>query len=175
MSVTIKLDRPALRGLIDEDSELKFELTNAVVSEVIRKVFEKDMARLVKEASPELFKRAVAAMQDRKDLEQRITESLDQQLVVRAGWGMPKLSPALQAMFSEGVLGAQDQLKLKIDNLIHNYITDQAQAIVDAKLAEVDIDTRIAKRVDRMLNEEIDKKVREHHDALLKKMKEALA
>jgi len=176
MSITIKLDRPALAGMIESDPEFKFELSNAVVSEVIRKVFEKDMARLMKEAEPELFKRAVGALQESKGMEERLRRALDQQLVGRSSWqGMPAMTPAMKEVFDKGVLSAMDRLKAGVDKILNDYVTAQAQELVDAKLAELDIDTRIAKRFDRMLNEEVEKKVLAHHEALLRKMKEALA
>lgn len=175
MSIEIKLDRPALLALIKDDETFKLSLSDAVVSEVMRKVFEKDMARLVKEAEPELFKRVVEVLQADADMEDRIKRALDQQLVVRQSWqNPPPMSPALKKIFDDAVANAIPALERKVATILDEKVTSRALEIVEAKLADDDLDARIAKRADRLTNEEIDRRVAAAVQAKVAKLNEAL-
>lgn len=176
MTITIKLDRPAVLDLIDKDPEFKFELSNAVVSEVIRKVFEKDMARLLKEVDPELFQKAAQALNDHAELEERIRRAMTSLVAqpLPSYHSLPPMTERTRKVFDKAIKDAEQTLENYIPVVLNRYVTAKAQARVDELLADRSIDDRIAARVDRLIDEELERRVKAHNEALLAKLKGVL-
>lgn len=173
MSITIKLDRPALRDLIEKDQQFKFELSSAVVSEVLRKIFEKDMARLLKEVDPEIFQKAAEALNENAEVEERIRRAMTSLVAqpLPSYHSLPPMTERTRNVFEKAVKDAERALDNHIVILLGRYVTEKAQAKVDELLADRSIDDRIAARVDRLVDEELERRVKAHNDALLAKLK----
>lgn len=78
MSMTLKLDAPALRALIEDDPEFKLELQRAVTAEVVRNTLLKDAApiadRLVPEAVSLAIEDSLMAEEFTKQLRDKISK-----------------------------------------------------------------------------------------------------
>lgn len=158
MSIVIKIDRPALHALIANDPDTKLELTHAVVSEIVRKVFDKDIARLVREAEKPLFERALEALQKDKDVGDLLQKRMADMLITRSGYNYQP-TPAVAKMLAETQEEALQNLRDTVGQLLNNFVTENAERILNERLEADNIDERIAKRVDRLMTDEVNKRV----------------
>ncbi|WP_316207513.1 hypothetical protein [Bradyrhizobium sp. SZCCHNR3118] len=131
MSVTIKLDASALTALIEDDAEFKLELQRAVVAEITRRIYLKDVAGDMQKLVTEAFQ------QHKNDLVQAVKEDaavrafIDERLSslvrsVRNGtWGyttQKELSPELKGKvngFVDGLVREECERQLgKIPKMV---------------------------------------------------------
>lgn len=153
MSVKLSLNRQALASLIADDPELQLELSNAVVSEVIRKFCTKEATKIVEAADPELFKQTMAAVLEDATIQARITADMEKRLIATKGtiWNIGKLSNEANELFKAGVEDAIAGIRTTL----------YSRALIQAELAAENIietlDDRVEKRVNRKFEEGLEK------------------
>lgn len=159
MSIGIKLDRRAVLQLIEEDPEFKLELQQSVISEVVTKLFEKDVRKILEVGDKALLKQIADAAAENGDIMAAIQKQVEGMLALRttAGyWSKSiKVSAEVQALIDEAVANA----KATINARINGELTDAAKQAVETALAENTLDERIEKRTKRLLDEEINRRV----------------
>lgn len=112
MSITIKLDAPALKALIADDAEFKLELQRSVTAEVVRNFVMKDAAEIVKAVMPSAVGEVIAQMRD--DVwTGRLVEKALKELYTPGQWthSNVKMTPKLQD-------AVNDHVKAKVDELL---------------------------------------------------------
>lgn len=172
----ITLDRVALRALIDADPEFELELKAAVISEVGRRFFEKDAKRVISAAEPELFAQALKALQDDEDQAFLVRRSLADAVVTRGSWSTPpRVSPEVQAQITNLVEIEKERLTQAAATAISKGYSDVIQKAVDEKLSASDIDALIEKRVNRLADEEIERRAMAHFNKLKARVASALS
>ena len=119
MSITIKLDAPALRALIADDAEFQLELQRAVVAEVVKNTV---MPKIVEEFSKVtggLVGEVVAQMKEDRQLQIDVAHQL--QNVLTSGTYSPTrvLSPIMQERVDGAILDRINELgKQQLPNLL---------------------------------------------------------
>ncbi len=153
----ITLDRLALKALIDADPEFEVELKASVLAEVGRRFFEKDAARIISAAQPELFAQVLKGIQEDSDLLGKIEKALNTSILRRSDdwYGRMKLSPELKAKVEEYVSEMKRRVELQITSQIENAYNEAIQKALAAKFEAEDIEERIQKRVARLVEQEI--------------------
>jgi len=171
--VKLTLDRIALKTLIDADPEFAFELKAAVISEVGRRFFEKDANRVIAAAEPELFAKAVQALQNDTDAARRVRDALTASLTEREpGWsGRVKLTAEAQRVIDGHVAARKGSIVAEASSQISAAYGEAIQKAVDDKLATTNIEELIAKRVDRLVEREIDERANEKFRARMAELK----
>jgi len=141
MSITIRLDRPAVAALIESDPDFKYELQRNVISEVLRKFIDKDVAKIITAANPELMKAALDAMAEATEFENRVTKLLNSRIAMKPpGYAYTfKLTPEFQDMVDKEV---ERQLSAAMATTVNTR--------VEEKLA--DMAERIERQVDYAVN-----------------------
>lgn len=170
----ISLDRVALKELIDKDPEFELSLKNAVLSEVGRRLFEKDSARVIREANKDIFDKIVSALHADATLVAKITEGLDKALIERTRnfpFSSAKLSPEAKKEIENRVAILKDEILRKAANEVSTTYSNLIQKAVDDRIADAAIDERVEKRVNRLTEEEINRRV----DAKFKERMDAFA
>ena len=170
MSISIKLDRPALRQLIDSDPDFKLELQRAVLSEVVTNLFQKDVRKILEAGDKAFLKQVGETAAENETIMASIREQLDQMLVHRVKidyWTKRvTLSADLQKVVDDAVANARSKIQMQISSAI----TEAAEAKLQALLGEKSIEERITSRVDRLvtqhINTEVDRRVTERLNAI---------
>jgi len=173
----ISLDRNALKELIDKDPDFELSLKSAVISEVGRRFFEKDSAKVIRAASPELFDQVVAAMRQHEDLHDLVKDALNKSLVERripysatvslTTEAAAHLKERVEALKSEALRNAANDVGRLYDELV--------RAAVDARASDARIEESVEKRVNRLTEEEINRRVDARVKAHFAEMQDALA
>lgn len=158
MATSIRLDSAALRGLLEASPEFKFELQRAVIAEVIRGMYRNDVPEAFLKVIDGLFPNERQAFVDNLKQDHVITTFIkkafnDIQVKTKDHWGRETAS------------GLNDQTKLWIKGmvletmgkLVEDTIKTNAEAVI-AKMG-VTLDQRIERRVDRLLDDEVNKRV----------------
>jgi uncharacterized membrane-anchored protein YjiN (DUF445 family) len=176
MTVTkITLDRVALKALIDADPDFELELKASVLSEVGRRFFEKDAKRVIAEAEPTLFRMAVSALQSDEDARELVNRALKDALTVRSQWSTVTVKPEVQKEITALVAQLQDKAvrdaAASVERVFSKAIEDRLKEV----MANPEIDARIEKRVNRLADEEIERRAREHFNRLKAKIESALS
>ena len=158
----ITLDRVALRELIESDPSFELQLKSTVLSEVARRFFEKDASRDIREAAPELFKQTLTAVQENEDLVGLVNKALRDHLIARPHnfWNSVKVAPDIQKKIDEAVSDIQVRVVHGAVMTVQNAISDAIAKQVAEVMNSDAINERIAKRVDRLTNEEIDNRAK---------------
>lgn len=162
MSVIIKLDRPTLAALIEGDPEFKFELTNAVVSEVLRKYFVKDATKIIEAAEPALFKKALAAVHEEGEMLGALQKLLDVTLAEQS-YHSSVATPSAKTTLMLGEAKTQALARIQSDLMLSALA--KAEEVLPAILDS--LDERIEKRLTRLVDEGIEKLVRDKVQARL--------
>lgn len=156
----ITLDRVALRALVEADPEFELELKAAVLSEIAKRFYEKDAAKMIEAAEPALFKAALKALQESKDVATQVAEALTARLVEPNRYSYhPKLSPALKKQIDEMTEIEIAKVTAQAQVRIQAAYSTAIEAAVEAKLSDPLVDDRISKRVERLADEEINRRV----------------
>ncbi|MGJ4953156.1 hypothetical protein [Bradyrhizobium sp. HKCCYLS20291] len=148
MSIAIKLDAPALTKLIDDDSAFKLELQRAVIAEVTRKIYMKDvvgdMERLVHAAFHQHKTDLIQAVKEDEAVRAYIDERLSSLVrSIRGGaWGyvqQKELSDDLKGkvnIFVDGKVREECERQL---GKVSKIVEDQA------KMVQEQVMTRLGK------------------------------
>jgi hypothetical protein len=168
----ISLDRNALASLIESDPAFNLQLKDAVLSEIARRYFEKDSKKVIAAADPELFSKALAALQGDKDMMDLVTASLTTKLVTRDKeyWAKNRLTDEAKKLID-------DKARLALDQAIAGASTHfqaMIQKAVDDRMAEFNVEDRIEKRVSRLTEEYIDRRANELFKARIAKLQEGI-
>lgn len=156
---TITLDRRAMHALIDSDPDFTLSLKGAVLTEIARKFFEKDVRRIIAAAEPEMFAKALAALQKDADVAELVRRALTQAVIERPSgpWSNNTLTAEMRDAVAREVARVQDAAAAKAVADVGR----QIEARVLARLAELNTDERIEKRVERLTEDHINKRVDE--------------
>ncbi|SKB63041.1 hypothetical protein [Sphingopyxis flava] len=168
----ITLDRKALRALVDDDPEFELELKSALLSELGRRFYEKDARRLLEVAQPELLSAVMRAVQEDSDIQGKIEHALQARLVRRSSdwYSRFQPSPEVKAEIQKLVDAHKSAV---IDDAVAQISKAYSDAIAKA-VADVDVESRIEKRVNRLTDEEINRRAKEMFDAKMAEMKALL-
>lgn len=168
MTIIITLSRPALAHLIESDPEFALSLKGAVLTQIGLRYFEKDVRRVIAAAEPEMFAKALKALQDDKDGIALVRSALEQALVQRPdNWGSRiTLTEKMKSLITEEVERIRDRAVRDAIETVNQDISDR----VHKHLADLNTDDRIERRVDRLtdayINEQVDKRFKERLAAL---------
>lgn len=173
----ITLDRLALKQLVDADPEFELDLRNAVISEIGRRFFEKDAKRVISAANPELFAQALKGLQEDEDLSGLVQHALTASLTVRNDdyYRRLKISPDVKKLIDDAVAEAKQRIVSDATIQIIAAYSDAIKRAVEEKLSASDIDDRIEKRVNRLADEEIERRAKEHFGKLKALIERALS
>ncbi|RWH50271.1 MAG: hypothetical protein EOQ80_04685 [Mesorhizobium sp.] len=160
---TITFNRPALFALIDADPEFALQLKNNVIAEVGRRFFEKDAKRVIAAAEPELFAQALKSIQDDKDMTIMIQRALASAVTVKTSewYAKREMSPEVKKVIDTAVEDIKRRAIADASMQVGNAYSEAIQKAVDAKLATTNVDELIEKRVNRLLEVEINKLAQE--------------
>lgn len=165
MSIAIKLDRVALRALIEGDPDFKLELQRSVLAEVVENLFQKDIRKIL-EIGDKAFLRSIAeAASENETIMASIYEQLDKMLVERSSDGYWKkrvvLSKELQGIVDEAVAEARQRVSLTVSG----QLAEQAKSSIEKFLESDGLEERVNKRVARLteehINAEVDRQVKD--------------
>lgn len=164
MSTSIKLDRIALRSLIDSDPDFKLELQRAVLSEVVTNLFEKDIRKILEVGDKAFLKQVCEAAADEGRIIDTIKKRFDEFLADRSGstyWDKRvKLSAEGQKIVDQALEDAMTRVTAKISGTISAGATEA----LDKFTASRSLEERIEKRVNRLtedhINAEVDRQVK---------------
>lgn len=173
MSITLRLDTPAVRRLIEDDPEFHLELTRACVAEIVRQVVLRDAGKVLELIDPAVHKAILTNLDEQSYVRKAMGEALEK-LVERTGdyytttWKPTGTSKQkLDAAF-----------KPTIDAYIAE-VTRAGSALMEeaAQKAIETVNERIDKRIERRLEEhiaaEVDRRVTARFNAALAAAKEA--
>lgn len=160
----ISLDRNALASLIQSDKGFELSLKSAVLSEVARRFFEKDAARVIRNADAELFDKALSAYQRDKDMAAQVSLALEQRSITRErSWTPPVISMEVRQLINAAVEKAMahavDDAVSAVEGRLREAYRERVGEIVAGMLDPVAIETRINNRVETILEAEIDRRV----------------
>lgn len=173
MSITIKLDAPALRALIADDAEFKLELQRSVTAEVVRNLLMKDAAEVVKAVMPTVIGQIVAQIRHDAEFEKAFVDRLSAQLKSE-GWSTVRktVTPALKeavAAEAEKVVKELIEKEVAAKGLsaaqISGKLWDQLQAWLEAETPQ-----QVLRHVDR----EVERRVAAGVEARLAALKAAI-
>lgn len=119
MSISIKLDAPALRALIANDAAFELELQRAVIAEVVRNLV---MPKIVEEFSKitgGMVGEIVVQMKEDQQLQADVAHQL-QNVLTRGTYGATRtLTPAMQERVDAAILDRINELgKEQLPNLL---------------------------------------------------------
>lgn len=158
---TITLDRRALRQLIESDPEFKLSLKGAVLSEIGARYFEKDLRRLVAAAEPEMFAKALAALQQDEDVSAAVGRALSEAVVKRDSWHWSgTLTDSMRKLIA-------DEVKRVVDRTVSDAVTTYGAEIADRvhrHLQGLSVDDRVERRVARLTDEYVNARVKAEFD-----------
>lgn len=157
----LKLDRQALHALIDNDPELKLHLQAALVSEVSRRYFEKDAARIIRAADSTLYEKMLTEWATSEAICQKIVKTIEQHF---------KMQHKDRLATVQLPSSVTDALKVKVHQLqsdamdeIERVTTDRMQRKIKEALADrwstEKIEEQINKRIDVLVTKEIQARV----------------
>ncbi|RUU78220.1 hypothetical protein [Mesorhizobium sp. M7A.F.Ca.MR.362.00.0.0] len=174
---TITLNRTALKALIDADPEFELQLKNNVISEVGRRFFEKDARRVIAAAEPELFAQALKGVQHDHEIVEKIKVALSAAIVQRDQnyWTKVKLTPAIQKLIDEAVIEVKNRAIRSALDTVTTEIGTRIQETLAHNLELLSVDERIQKRVDRLVDAEIDRRAEEKFKARMAGLRAAMA
>jgi hypothetical protein len=173
----ITLDRLALKALIDEDPGFELDLKAAVLSEVGRRFFEKDAKRVIAEAEPALFKQALAALQEDADLRGKIAHVLSSGLVERTPgyYGSLRLTGDAQKTLDQAVAEIKQRMMADATNSIEAAARELVAQKVKAAMEDSNFDERIERRVNALVDKEIEERANAKFRLLKAKIETALS
>lgn len=173
----ITLDRVALKALIDADPEFELELKRNVIAEVGRSFFEKDAKRVIAAAEPELFAQALKGLQDDEDLSGFVHRALTASLTARSDdyYRRLKIAPDVRKLIDDAVAEAKQRIVYDAASQISKAYGDAIQKAVDEKLSASDMDERIEKQVNRLVDQEIERRAQEKFEARMKDIRGMLS
>ncbi|MBD9544296.1 hypothetical protein IB276_33155 [Ensifer sp. ENS04] len=176
MTVYLTLNRPAVASLIEQDPDFAFELKIAVVSEVVRKFIERDARRIIKDADPELFAKALEAFRQDADIFTIITQTLTAQLTTKPAdyWSKARLSDETKKLVEEQVALLKERTIREAAGEIAKPYREAIEKAVADKLAPANLDELVEKRVAFITNQHIDKLVNERVNQRLADLKALL-
>lgn len=177
---TIVIDKPALFALLDADPDFRLRITDAVISHVVRKIFDKDAERIIRSANPALFDGAVKALQENDDIQQIITAALSAKMVkrnpdyysTRSRW---LLSTEAKTVIDEAIAEGVGTLTERAGLAVTMAITGRAEELIQEKLGNDPIDDRIARRLDGLTNRMIEERAQKLFDAKMAELRKAVS
>ena len=153
MSVIMRLDRPAVAALIENDPEFKYELQRNVVAEVLKRFIDKDVIKIIVAAHPELMKEALDASAEAAEFDSRVTKALNSRIAVKPpGYAYTfKLTPEFQKLIDDEVdrqltLGLNALVKARVDEVMAGVTDERIQKLVDYRI-NVDFDKKVTAKV----------------------------
>jgi hypothetical protein len=173
----ITLDRLALKALIDEDPSFELDLKAAVLAEVGRRFFEKDAKRVIEAAEPALFKQALAALQEDADLRGKIAQVLSAGLVEREPgyYGKMRLTGEAKTTLDQAVAAIKQRMMTDATNSIETATRDLIAQKVKAAMEDSNIEERIDRRVNALVDKEIEERATAKFRLLKAKIETALS
>lgn len=153
----ITLDRLALLELVKSDPQFELELKANVISELGRRFFEKDAAKIIAASSPELFKKALESLQSAADVTNAVTKALEAHLVTRgSNWNYTSsASPVTRALIDSEITKAKSAVELAISQGFNSLVAAAVQKATEDGRLEGLIDAR----VNRLVDEEVNRRV----------------
>lgn len=172
---TIVIDRTAIDRLLATDEGFKIELTNSVVSHIARKFFEKDAARIISATEPELFAKALASLQEDRDLKGLVGKALTDKLVARdtGYYGNLKMSETTKGLVDAAIAQGLRAITAEIEGKVAAAIQGEAEKLFEARLE--DLDAKIAARMDSLTRAYIENKIKEGITEKMSALKELIA
>lgn len=168
----ISLDRNALRDLIDKDEEFELSLKSAVLSEIGRRFFAKDAARIIREADSEIFDKLMAAMKRDEDITELVRAALSKAFTqYSGGWNRKvDLTPDLQHLIQTEV----DKAKTSVEARVSREFSEVIEKKLIERLDAFELDKRLDRRISRLTEEEIDRRAQAKFEERWAQVKEAM-
>lgn len=165
MTTVITLDRNALKMLIDSDPEFSVSLKGAVLGQIGLRYFEKDVRRIIAAAEPEMFAKALSALQQDEDARAILKKTLTEAVVQRTdSWtGTVSLTEKVKQMIADEVSRIRDKAVHDAIATVNADIADR----VHKHLADLNSDDRIERRVSRLTDDYINGEVKRRFDQRL--------
>lgn len=155
MSVTIQLSTPAVRRLIEEDPEFKLELQRAVVSEIVKKTFLHDAAKIMCEINSELVETLKKDSAFVGELQRRLDRAIRDMSIRASVTPSNETKERFDQMLEPMIQQAIDKVKQSVQGRI-NEAAQKAGATIEER-----IEARVDMITDQMINVEVKRRLQE--------------
>lgn len=165
----LKLDRRALRDLIEADPEFKLELQRSVLSEVVRNLFQKDIGTILEVGDKAFLKEIVDTVAQDTTILADLRDQVAHMLAVKEPgfYGSKvKLHPDIQKV----VVEAGEQAVAKVRNNISKAVDDAFEKAWATRqdILEGEVERRVNAKFNATINNTVELRVRERLDQIAK-------
>lgn len=152
-NVTIRMTQPAMQALLGDQPEIKAEITRQVASQFLERHLDRPMSQ-IPELSRLIAEYTVKLEQEFRDKTEKFIGKVNRDVYQRI------LS-----------IDLHPDLKRKIDEAVLALVHKKIREIVDAAMLEKNLEARVQRTVDILVDEEIHRRVKAKMDDVLKGLK----
>lgn len=152
-NVTIRMTQPAMQALLGDQPEIKAEITRQVASQFLERHLDRPMSQ-IPELSRLIAEYTVKLEQEFRDKTEKFIGKVNRDVYQRI------LS-----------IDLHPDLKRKIDEAVLALVHKNIREIVDAAMLEKNLEARVQRTVDILVDEEIHRRVKAKMDDVLKGLK----
>lgn len=165
----LQLDTPAVRRLLEDNPEMKLELTRACVAEVVKQTVAKDMGTVMKAIEPAVYAQLVERRQELGWLREKMDNAL-REMMQPEYCGVPlRLKPNIAAKLEEAIAGEQSAIVARAASGLIRAV----QEAVEARAAEIEsvVERLVAHIQEKMIAAEVDRRLQAKMRAIYENVK----